>query len=505
MSDVVLDANFKQDVPPLSGGQLFITAFLLALANFIVILDMTVANVSIAHIAGSLAISTTEGTYVITSYAVAEAISVPLTGWLSKRFGILRVFTTCMFLFGFFSMVCGASTTLSMLVMGRICQGFVGGPLMPLSQTLLMSIFPKDQQHTAIGLSAMTTLIAPVMGPILGGYICDNWHWSGIFFINIPVALICGMIIAKQLKLYETARIMEKVDVIGLSLMIVWVVALQLMLDKGKELDWFSSNFIIILAIITVTGFISFLIWEVTSDNPIVDLKIFRHRGYTVAVTTISLTFGAYFGSIVLTPLWLQTTLGYTATWSGLTTAASGILAIFAAPLAAMLSKKVDSRLLISFGIAWLGFITFWRSFATPDMTQQEIFFLLLIQGIGLPFFFVPLTGLALTCVEKHEMANAAGLMSFSRTLSGAIATSVITTSWENQTTAIRSELSSLVISAENFYQQFHTNSVDFSLNLLDSLVQLQSLTISCNRIYLVSSGLLFLASLGIWLVKRQN
>src|SRR5690349_19926108 len=273
---------------PLQGGLLWIAAIVLAAANFIAVLDMTIANVSVPNIAGSLGISSSQGSWVITSYAVAEAIIVPLTGWLAARFGAVRVFATAMALFGFFSVVCGISTSLGMLVFGRVMQGLCGGPLMPLSQTLLLRIFPKEKAPAATALWAMTTLVAPVLGPILGGWLCDSYSWPVIFLINVPLALLVAPIAWRMLKRYEEALIRAPIDKIGLVLLVVFVAALQLMLDLGKEHDWFESREICLLAIVAGIGFLAFLIWESAERHPIVDLRVFRHRGFAASVVTIS-------------------------------------------------------------------------------------------------------------------------------------------------------------------------------------------------------------------------
>src|SRR6185437_14189422 len=223
------------DDAPLKGAALWIVAVLLAMANFIAVLDMTIANVSMPSIAGSLGISTSQGTWVITSYSVAEAIVVPLTGWLASRFGAVRVFTTAMLLFGTFSAFCGLSTSLGMLVFGRVMQGLSGGSLMPLSQTLLLRVFPKERAPAAMALWAMTTLVAPVLGPILGGWICDNLDWPFIFFINVPIALFCAPIILRTLRRFELAKIKAPIDAVGLVLLIIFVSSLQIMLDIGKD------------------------------------------------------------------------------------------------------------------------------------------------------------------------------------------------------------------------------------------------------------------------------
>ena len=242
----------------LKGGRLIFAAFVLALANFMVVLDMTIANVSVPHITGSLAVSSSQGTWVITSYAVAEAICVPLTGWLAGRFGAVRVFCVCLIGFTLFSILCGLSNSLAMLVICRIGQGLFGGPIMPLSQTLLMRIFPPEKQAQAMGMWAMTTVVGPILGPILGGTISDNMSWHWIFFINIPVGIFCAVAAMRLLKSAETPIMKLKIDSVGLALLILWIGALQLMLDLGHEHDWFSSSLIWTLAGITIIGFIVF-------------------------------------------------------------------------------------------------------------------------------------------------------------------------------------------------------------------------------------------------------
>jgi len=355
---------------PLQGALLWLTAVMLAIANFVAVLDMTIANVSMASIAGGLGISSSQGTWVITSYSVAEAIVVPLTGWLAGRFGTLKVFTTAMMLFGVFSAFCGFSQSLEMLVFGRIMQGLSGGCLMPLSQTLLLRVFPKDRAPAAMALWAMTTLVAPVLGPILGGLICDNLSWPFIFFINVPIALGCAPLIARLLKRFESAKVHAPIDVVGLILLVVFVGALQVMLDIGKDHDWFEAVEIRALAAIAVIGFLAFLAWELTDNNPVVDLRIFRHRGFTASVFTLSVGYGAMFGANVLTPLWLQSYMGYTPTWAGMATAWSGTTAVLMAPIAGMLmARKLDPRRIVFFGLMWIAAVMLLRTYVTMDVT----------------------------------------------------------------------------------------------------------------------------------------
>lgn len=492
-------------VKPLSGGMLILSAIVLASANFIAVLDMTIANVSVPNIAGSLGISASQGTWVITSYAVAEAIIVPLTGWIAARFGPVRVFTTAMLLFGAFSVVCGLSQSLSLLIFGRIMQGLSGGLLMPLSQTLLLQIFPKEKANAAMAIWAMTTLTAPVLGPILGGWLCDTYGWPLIFFINVPLALICAPTAWRMLKRYEQAPIRMPIDGVGLALLILFVGSLQLMVDLGKEHAWFESPMIVSLGLISAAGFIAFLIWELTEKNPIVDLRVFRHRGFTASVITLTLAFGAMFAANVLTPLWLQSYMGYTSTWAGMTTAWSGVLAVIAAPIVGARMAKVDPRRLVFIGLAWLAGVTALRVFVTNDVTYWQISIPLMLMGFGLPFFFVPLTALSLGSVAPHETASAAGLQNFLRTLSGAVATSLVQTAWEDKTVTAHAELSGLTDQDGDAMRAFMQSGMSESeaLYSLNNLVDAESVMIATNQVMALVTLAFLAAALIIWFAPK--
>lgn len=492
---------------PLNGGVLFLAAIVLASANFIAVLDMTIANVSVPNIAGSLGISASQGTWVITSYAVAEAIVVPLTGWIAGRFGSVRVFTTAMLLFGAFSAFCGIAQSLEMLVFGRIMQGLSGGLLMPLSQTLLLRIFPKEKANAAMAIWAMTTLTAPVLGPILGGWLCDNYGWPLIFFINVPLALLCAPIALKMLKRYEQSPVRMPIDLVGLALLIVFVGALQLMVDLGKEHAWFESPLITGLGVTAAIGFVAFVIWELTEKHPIVDLRVFRHRGFTASVITLTLAFGAMFAANVLTPLWLQSYMGYTSTWAGMTTAWSGVLAVVAAPIVGARMAKVDPRRLVFIGLVWLACITAVRCIVTNDVTYWQISIPLMLMGFGLPFFFVPLTALSLGSVEPHETASAAGLQNFLRTLSGAVATSVVQTLWEDRASYNHSELSGLTDRNGEAMRAFQAQGMnhDQALYALNNLVDEQSVMIATNQVMALVTIAFFVAAAVIWLAPRPR
>ena len=492
---------------PLSGPALAIGGLVLAVSNFLVVLDTTIANVSVSNIAGALAVSPSQGTWVITSYAVAEAITVPLTGWLAGRFGAVRVFLTGLIGFAIFSFLCGLAPSLGVLVLLRVLQGLCGGPLMPLSQTLLLQIFPKRLASAATGLWAMTTLVAPVVGPILGGTLCDNVGWASIFWINVPIAALCVAAALRLLRSQETPTVRTRVDVVGLALLIVWVGALQIMLDVGKDHDWFESSFVVVLAVVAAVGFGAFLIWELTAVEPIVDLRVFRHRGFCAGVAALSIGFAAFFGMSVLTPLWLQQNMGYTATWAGYVTALLGVFAVPASPFAASLSAKIDSRRLVFLGLVWMALITVMRSQATSQMGYFSIAHWLLIQGVGLPFFFVPAMGLALSSVDERETAGAAGVMNFCRTVSGAFATSLVQTAWENGATRNHVELAGALNDAQGAIDQLAATGLDpeQARETLAQMVDGQSVMLATNQVFLAIAALFVIGALIVWVAPRPT
>ncbi len=490
--------------PPLEGGMLWVGGIVLALANFVAVLNMTIANVTVPNIAGALGAGSSQGTWVITSYAVAEAITVPLTGWLSGRFGAVRLFCISVVLFGVFSLLCGMSTSLGMLLGMRVLQGMAGGPLLALSQTLLLRIFPKEKSMQAMGLWAMTTLLAPVVGPVLGGWLCDNYSWPWVFLINVPMAFLFGLIAWMLLKRYRDPAVIKPVDKIGMLLLVIWVAALQIMLDEGKDKDWFSSLEIRVLAITAVIGFLSFLIWELTEKNPIVDLRVFRHRGFSSCMLVLALAFGAFFGLNVLTPQWLQYNMSYTTTWAGLVVAWGGLLSVVFSPIAAKLANRVDPRVLIFIGCLWLGLDTFWRAYATSDMSYWVICIPLFFMGVGMPMYYVPLTGLAMGSVKEEETASAAGLMNFVRTISGAIATSLVTTSWQNRSIIAHAKLADIVDPTGQVASMLPPGlNGQMVREMLNNLVTSQSLMLATNGLMLIIGAIFIIASVSIVLAPK--
>lgn len=477
----------------------------LALANFVVVLDITIANVSIPSIAGSLAVAPSQGTWAVTSYSVAEAVSVPLAGWLALRFGVVRWFSVSLLGFGFFSLLCGLSQSLEALVLFRIAQGFAGGPIMPLSQALLQSIFPKEKQGAAIGLWAATTTAAPIFGPILGGLISDNVSWHWIFFINLPVVALCLFVIGRILKPFETPLQRQPIDIIGFVLLVIGIGAFQIMLDTGREKDWFGSTDIVVLAIVAAVGIAAFIIWELTDDHPIVDLKIFRHRGFAAATGVISVGFGSFFAVVVLTPLWLQSVLGYSPTQAGFTVAWIGVFSVMIAPVAGLLLARVDPRITVTFGVAWLGLVSAMRTTWSTDSTYFDLALPHLLTGIGMPFFFIGLTSLAMASVKPEESVSAAGIMNFCRTLCGAIGAALASSQWDTESRQVRAAMAEGMNGVDAAMAQLQGAglTMEQARAAIDRLLEVQAATLANLHIYAGTAVLFFVAAAAVWLIPK--
>ncbi len=497
------DHDFK--IKPLTGSALLLAAFAIGMGNFLVVLDTTIANVSIPTISGSLGVSTSQGTWVITSYAVAEAITVPLTGWLAKRFGAARVFVACYLSFAVVSLFCGLAGSLGALIGGRVLLGLVGGPIMPLSQMLLLRIFPPQQATLSTVIWAMTTLIGPIVGPVLGGWICEtaSWHW--IFLINVPVAAAGGMAVIFMLRGQHDPKQAATIDRIGLLLLILWVGSFQIMLDEGRNLDWFSSPEIRVLAVVAAAGFAAFMIWVLNHDEPIVDLRIFRHRGFAAAVATLAVSFGAFFASVLILPLWLQQNMGYTATWAGYATGIMGILAVISSPLVGKAVDKVDPRLVVSVGIVGMGLILLWRQTFTLEHTFLQMALPTLLFGPCLVMMIVPITGIVMASVPEEERANAAGLSNFMRTVAGAFAAAIVQTGWANAARENQTELTSAMTQQQAALDQMTASGLppQTALATLNSMVEQQSMMLATLDMFHAIAVAFFLAALLIWLAPK--
>ena len=505
-SHAITGTTDTQAAPLMQGAGLAAAVFVLSLATFIVILDTTIINVAVPHIAGAFAASANEGTWAITSYAVAEAFTVPLSGWLVARFGVVRTFLAAIIGFAVFSMLCGIASSLTMLVVFRVFQGLCGGPLMPASQTLIMRVTPPHRVELAMGLWMMTTILAPIAGPILGGTLADGIGWRWAFYINIPVAGFCAVGAWWLFRRRETQAVKVPIDFVGLALLALWVGALQIMLDNGQNQDWFASSWIVGLLVVAVLGFLAFIIWELTDDHPIVDLRVFRHRGFAVCAAAMSFTFGAFFASIVLMPLWLQINLGYTSTLAGYVLAFQAVFGVIVAPIAAILMTKIDPRAIMSAGLAILALAILYRGGYALNISFDKMILPQLAMGIGIPLFFVPLMTLSMTSVSPSETAAASGLINFLLTIAGAIATAAVISAWSSDAISSRSDLVGRLHRPQDFLAGLDNKGLpaNQALGSLDGLVQGQSIMLATNHMFLLLGLVVALTAVGIWLMPRS-
>ncbi|GAA4331859.1 DHA2 family efflux MFS transporter permease subunit [Pigmentiphaga soli] len=504
-------AGPQNSYPPLVGGQRLLGTIALSAAVFMNVLDTSIANVSLPAISGDLGVSTSQGTWVITSFAVANAISLPLTGWLTQRFGQVRLFLSSVLLFIVASWLCGMAPNLGSLILFRVMQGLVAGPMIPLSQTLMLGSYPKEKSSMALALWAMTTLVAPVAGPLLGGWISDNYSWPWIFYINVPVGLLSAWITWSIYRRRESPTRKLPIDTIGLVLLVVWVGSLQILLDKGKELDWFASSTIVGLAVVAFVAFVFFLIWELTDAHPVVDLRLFRGRNFTVGSVTLAVAYGVFFGNVVLLPLWLQTQMGYTATDAGLVTAPVGLLAIVLTPVVGRLMSKTDPRLLVTASFLVFSTVSFMRSGFTPQSDIGTLMIPTLVQGAGMAAFFVPLLSLAMSGQPPEKIASAAGLTNFLRITAGAFGTSISTTLWEDRGAMHHANLVEHINDGSQAAGQTldmlgRTGlSHDQALAQLNGIIGNQSMTMSALDIFYVSGVIFLILIVMVWAARPRR
>ena len=494
---------------PLQGGALAMLTLVLSLATFMLVLDSTIANVAIPTIAGDLGASSSQGTWVITSFGVANAISIPITGWLAKRFGEVRLFLIATLLFVLASWLCGIANSLEMLIVFRVLQGAVAGPIIPLSQSLLLNNYPPEKRGMALAFWSMTIVVAPICGPILGGWISDNIHWGWIFFINVPIGLAVVLISWKLLEGRESRISHQPVNTIGLILLALGVGALQLMLDQGRELDWFNSTEIVVLTIIAAVGLIALIIWELTDDNPVVDVSLFKSRNFTVGCVSTSLAFLVYSGTVVLIPLLLQQVYNYTATWAGLAAAPVGLLPILLAPIIGKFGNKIDMRILITVSFMVYALTFYWRAVTfEPEMTFMDVALPQFVQGLAVACFFMPLTTITLSGLPPEKMASASSLFNFLRTLAGSIGTSLTTFIWYNREAVHHTQLTEVINPYNPISQQFFQTMGSFGLSeeqtasYIARQITAQGFIIGANEIFLVSAITFISLVVLIWFAK---
>ena len=475
------------------------------------VLDSSIANVSLPAIAGDLGVSPNQGTWVITSFAVANAIAVPLTGWLSQRFGQVRLFVASVLLFVLTSCLCGLAPTMEVLIFARALQGFVAGPMIPLSQSLLLSSYPPPLAGLAMAMWSITTLVAPVTGPLLGGWITDNLSWPWIFYINIPVGLLAA---AASWALYhqrETATRNLPIDGVGLALLVLWVGSLQIMLDKGKELDWFHSTEVVALAVVAAVGFTFFLVWELTEEHPVVDLKLFKERNFWAGALATAFGYGLFFGNVVLLPLWLQQYMGYTATQAGMVMAQVGLLAIVLSPVVGKNITRVDPRYFATLAFVVFAIVLFMRARFNTQTDFGTILIPTVVQGIAMAFFFIPLVSITLSGIAPDRIPAASGMSNFMRITAGAFGTSIATTLWEDRASQHHAHMVELISSGRQATSDALSGlsaaglSPQQSLGLVNRIVDEQAFTLASTEIF-YASAVAFVALIPlVWITKPRR
>lgn len=496
------------ELEPLKGGALVMLTVATALATFMEVLDTTIANVSVPTIAGSMGVSANEGTSIISSYSLAAAIAVPLTGWLSRRVGEVRLIMLSVTLFTIFSILCGLATDYNTIVFFRLMQGLVSGPMVPLGQSIMMNAYPPAKRGVAMAFWAMTVVIAPVIGPLMGGYITENYSWPWIFYINLPIGIFCVYSISRLLKGRESAISSEPIDIVGLVLLVIGVGSLQYMLEHANDLGWFESTEVVTLAIMAVVGLTFLAVWEWYDKHPVIDLHLVRNRNFTVGTILQTVGFTIFFGNVVVIPLWLQTVLGYDAFHSGLATSPVAVFAVILSPIVGMNMHRVDLRWLIFAGFGMFAFGAWYSSGLTPDSTIGDVMLGRLLFGLGIPFFFIPLSSLVMQGFNGEQLVAAAGLSNFLRTLGGAIGTAVFVTLWSRRISFHHARLTEDLHPGNPMYDEFmsqlaHTGmSSSARYTSLNGMITQQAASMGTLDILYLSAGLFVLMMFVVFIAK---
>jgi MFS transporter, DHA2 family, multidrug resistance protein len=415
------------------GANPWLIAVVVAMAAFMEVLDTSIANVALPYMAGNLSASNDESTWVLTSYLVSNAIVLPITGWFASAVGRKRFFMMCLVIFTLSSLLCGIASSLGMIIVFRVLQGAGGGGLQPMAQAILADTFPPQQRGLAFALYGITAIIAPTIGPTLGGWITDNYTWRWIFFINLPVGILALFLVFRLVEDPPWAKRATgagvRIDYVGVALLILGVGALQLMLDRGQEDDWFGSQFILTLAIIAGVGLVGLVIWEWFSQNPIVEVRLFKNLNFLGANAMMFVLGIMLFSSLVMMPQFLQTLMGYTAESAGLVLSGGGVLLLFLMPIVGTLASKVQARYIIAFGWLALSAAMYYStqhldleiSFGTASMMR-------IVQVFGLGFLFVPINLISYVGMPTEKSNSVAGLVNFMRNMGSSIGTSMVTT-----------------------------------------------------------------------------
>jgi MFS transporter, DHA2 family, multidrug resistance protein len=399
------------------------------MATILVILDVTIANVALDHMRGTLSAGVDEITWVLTSFLVANAISLPITGWLTDLLGRKRLFILATIAFTLTSAAAGAAPSLVFIVIARFLQGLAGGPLVPLSQATMMETFPAHQRGMAMAIWGIGIMFAPIVGPTLGGFITDNWSWRWVFYINVPVGALAILLAWLFLPDSATERpAVRRIDLPGLALLVIGVAALQFVLDRGQREDWFASSLISSLTVIAAAALVALVIRELTAEEPVVDLRVLRHPTFAIATAAMFVISIAFYGIMVLSPLFTQILMGYTAMLAGMVLAPGGVSTLITMPIAGMLINRIDPRWIIAAGCALNAYAMYLMATLTLQANYWQIMLPRFVQGLGIGLSFVPLSTVALTAVPMRELGHASGLFNFIRTVGGSVGIAAVAT-----------------------------------------------------------------------------
>jgi MFS transporter, DHA2 family, multidrug resistance protein len=421
-----------------------IVAISTMMATFLVILDVTIANVALDHMRGSLSAAVDEITWVLTSFLVANAISLPITGWLSDLLGRKRLFILATVAFTLTSAAAGAAPSLAFMVLARFLQGLAGGPLVPLSQATMIETFSPRQRGMAMAVWGIGIMFAPIIGPTLGGWITDNWSWRWVFYINVPVGAAAVVLAWLFVPDSTTERpAVRRVDVPGLVLLVVGVAALQFVLDRGQREDWFASSLIFWLSVVAAAALIALVVRELRAEEPVVDLRVLRHSTFAVATAAMFVISIAFYGIMVLSPLFTQILMGYTAMLAGLVLAPGGASTLVTMPIAGALMNRLDPRWIIVTGCALNAYAMYLMATLSLEASYWHIMLPRFIQGLGIGFTFVPLSTVALSAVPIRELGHASGLFNFIRTIGGSIGIAAVATLLQRGTQTHQARLAS--------------------------------------------------------------
>lgn len=495
--------------PALEGFERTLATLAVLLAAFMNVLDSTIAVVALPSIAGALSATPSQGSWVLTTYSVSLAVVLPLAGWIAKRFGQVRAFSLAVFFFTLTSWLCAAATSFDELLVYRALQGASGGMLLPFSQSIMLRIFPPEQHGKALGLWGLSAAVGPVAGPLLGGVITDNLGWPWIFYINIPLGIFSLWVLWSIMRHHETEIVRNPIDIVGLVLLVVAVMSLQLALDRGHELDWFSSPIVQVLALTGVTALILFFVWERDLEHPIVDLSLFRVSSFAIGSIMTALFYATFIISAVLYPLWMQTTLGYTPFAAGLVMATTSIFPIISMPFIGQWLRHRDPRWVISSGCLFLAYVLWLHGAMTVQVSSTYLTTVRFMIGLTMPLLWMPLTMITLVGLPPEKIDTATGLSNFMRMLVSSLATAIGVTMWDDRSIVHRANLVDAVseYSVERSMALSNMNASGepgSGLSMLEAMISQQARTMAQQDVYVMCMGVIAIVLVLAWLLPDR-